>query len=445
MLVLEILTLFNTITNILTLHLNVNTVGKLTLYSQSSTIINYPSFFVANSTFIISYEKIKWSFYNCLISNCKWKAIYPNGCISDKGIPGPCSGSNIIAKSFSFTGKFLIQAEIENIKISATIHVRNTSYRNFLGRHYRREVRTFSTTEWRKLVNSFYTVKDLGIYDLLVAVHKTSMEKYYNVSNKNSNVSHGTPAFLPWHRSFLRFLEIALKCFNNNTSITIPYWNWTIDMEKSSIDNPVSNELWTDNYFGPSGNYFNETVTSGPFCSIISNTCNGRWPIKSYLDGPTLRRNVGFNFPLLPDLEDVGFFLSQKVYDSPPFSTSTSFHTFRASVEGWITVGHNSVHHYVGGSMEKHSSPNDPVFWFHHSFVNKIWLDWQRKTRCYKECWVPSDSPDAIRDNIQVPNSILINGIWRLPGQHWSDNMWPWSVSIKDFSDIDSSTDYYLN
>jgi len=39
---------------------------------------------------------------------------------------------------------------------------------------------------------------------------------------------------------------------------------------------------------------------------------------------------------------------------------------------------HNRVHVWVGGSMNPGSSPNDPVFFLHHCFVDKLWADWQK-------------------------------------------------------------------
>jgi hypothetical protein len=39
---------------------------------------------------------------------------------------------------------------------------------------------------------------------------------------------------------------------------------------------------------------------------------------------------------------------------------------------------HNRVHYYVGGTMGPSTSPNDPVFWLHHCYIDKLWADWQR-------------------------------------------------------------------
>jgi hypothetical protein len=55
--------------------------------------------------------------------------------------------------------------------------------------------------------------------------------------------------------------------------------------------------------------------------------------------------------------------------------------SFRNRLEGWYgAVGpglHNRGHVWVGGSMLPMTSPNDPIFFLHHCFVDKIWSDWQ--------------------------------------------------------------------
>jgi hypothetical protein len=63
-----------------------------------------------------------------------------------------------------------------------------------------------------------------------------------------------------------------------------------------------------------------------------------------------------------------------------PFDDGFSTAGFRNRAEGWFSGPqlHNLVHVWVGGSMLPASSPNDPVFFLHHCFVDKLWADWQR-------------------------------------------------------------------
>ncbi|KAK9764455.1 hypothetical protein K7432_008026 [Basidiobolus ranarum] len=39
---------------------------------------------------------------------------------------------------------------------------------------------------------------------------------------------------------------------------------------------------------------------------------------------------------------------------------------------------HNNVHRAIGGDMAELYSPNDPLFWIHHGFIDKIWHRWQK-------------------------------------------------------------------
>lgn len=74
-------------------------------------------------------------------------------------------------------------------------------------------------------------------------------------------------------------------------------------------------------------------VTSGNFCSVPSPTCAGKWPIRSDLDGPSLKRNFGSLFPVQPGVEVVNAMMAEVIYDSPPFDNFST--GFRNKLEGW--------------------------------------------------------------------------------------------------------------
>ncbi|ORX89820.1 Di-copper centre-containing protein [Basidiobolus meristosporus CBS 931.73] len=39
---------------------------------------------------------------------------------------------------------------------------------------------------------------------------------------------------------------------------------------------------------------------------------------------------------------------------------------------------HGGIHHSIGGDMDQTWSSNDPLFWIHHAFVDKVWWNWQQ-------------------------------------------------------------------
>lgn len=61
-------------------------------------------------------------------------------------------------------------------------------------------------------------------------------------------------------------------------------------------------------------------------------------------------------------------------YDSAPWVGKNTA-GFRSRLE----VLHDGPHNWVGGIMATASSPEDPVFWLHHSNVDRLWAIWQRE------------------------------------------------------------------
>src|SRR5215469_4426995 len=45
---------------------------------------------------------------------------------------------------------------------------------------------------------------------------------------------HVGPLFLPWHRAYLYFFELALQDAGQDTTVTLPWWDWTTDPAQPS-------------------------------------------------------------------------------------------------------------------------------------------------------------------------------------------------------------------
>jgi tyrosinase len=215
----------------------------------------------------------------------------------------------------------------------------------------RKNQATLTASERSRLVAAFLALKADGTYDQLTAQHMNAM-----------NDAHRGPAFLPWHRYYLLRLEQELQRID--PAVTLPYWDWT-------IDNSGAASLWDPDFMGGNGQASDGVVTSGPFAH---NT--GNWTL--IYDGPALRRRFGMSAPNLPTQADVSAALADPVYDVAPYNMFVTS-GFRNRLEGWINGPqlHNLVHVWVGGSMGPMSSPNDPVFYLHHCFIDKLWVDWQ--------------------------------------------------------------------
>eukprot|EP00731_Ephydatia_muelleri_P005628 Em0002g1804a len=178
-------------------------------------------------------------------------------------------------------------------------------------------------------------------YDQLIQIHSD----YFDAG------IHGGPSsfFLPWHRWYLLSIENLLRKINCN--VTVPYWDWSLE-----------SQIWTNSIVwnaqcGIGGDGI--PVRTGPFRPSVWTTPNGR---------PLVRR---FN-RVLPDCASVA--MGQRM-GIPQF---TSWHRFVSSNL------HNTFHCNMGGVMCTSEAANDPVFFFHHGFLDKLWADWQDKGTEFK-------------------------------------------------------------
>ncbi|WP_432217041.1 tyrosinase family protein [Pseudomonas kribbensis] len=191
-------------------------------------------------------------------------------------------------------------------------------------------------------------------YDDFVQIHKNSMGRG-NPLNPNP---HRSPLFFPWHRILIRQFELALQAAVGNNRITLPYWNWQL----AGADNP-----FTSDFMGGNGdNTQDQRVTAGPFSREQSRFEVAVWDEEPGSTG--LRRNLGAE-GALPSAETVISALNRTPYWQEP--------------GGWENFAeielHNPVHAWVGGNMAQAVSPNDPVFFLHHSYMDLLWERWKHQ------------------------------------------------------------------
>jgi len=270
----------------------------------------------------------------------------------------------------------------------------------------RKNQSALSVQEKQNFVDALIALKVDGTYDRFVQVHVDAMATPTppNVSTMTRNAAHRGPAFLPWHREFLRRLELELQRIDS--SVDLPYWDWT-------VDNTIGASIFSDNFMGGNGNTSNgNIVETGSF-----GTNAGNWPLN--IDGPSLRRTISSSVSL-PTTSQVNSCLGVTPYDSSPWdATSDPASSFRNRLEGWRGDGniHNRVHVWVGGSMTLGSSPNDPLFFMHHCNIDRLWALWQQQHPT--ECYAPTSGTNT--------------------DQNLNDPMFPWMSTITPASVIDIS------
>ncbi|MER5210537.1 tyrosinase family protein [Streptomyces sp. NPDC002838] len=251
--------------------------------------------------------------------------------------------------------------------------------------YVRKDAGTLTRAEKRRFVKALLELKRRGEYDEFVRMH---LEYFSPDGERGLRAAHMAPSFLPWHRRLLLELERALR--RVDSSVTVPYWDWTRDRTTTSAP-------WTADLLGGNGRPSDHRVMTGPFAHR-----EGNWTLKEGVtEGAFLTRDLGRpRAPIeLPTKSELEWALKDPVYDAPPWD-STSGKGFRNKLEGWGTGGgssswrnHNRVHRWVGGAMVGGASVNDPVFWLHHAFVDLQWYRWQRRHRGAR--YLPATPPGS--------------------------------------------------
>ncbi|MFF5973874.1 tyrosinase family protein [Streptomyces sp. NPDC012769] len=226
----------------------------------------------------------------------------------------------------------------------------------------RKNQAALTADEKRRFVDALLALKRTGRYDTFVTTHNAFI---MGDTDTGDRVGHRSPSFLPWHRRFLIEFEQALQSVD--PTVTLPYWDWTADRTSRS-------SLWAPDFLGGTGRARDGQVIDGPFARA-----GGRWAVNVRVDGRDyLRRDLGAGGRQLPTRAEVDSVLAMETYDTAPWNSSSD--GFRNHLEGWRGVNlHNRVHVWVGGQMATGVSPNDPVFWLHHAFIDKLWADWQAR------------------------------------------------------------------
>jgi tyrosinase len=208
-------------------------------------------------------------------------------------------------------------------------------------------------------------------------------DRYVKWHDDFRDAGHKGPAFFAWHREFLRRFELELQRIMDDPTFGLPFWDWSVDQAPPTW--PFTTAFLGGN--GTSDPSFPGKVVDGPFAYDGPN----HWTLNIFPHDdpddryPYLRRQFAAGAPTLPTPADVQAALSVTPYDEDPWNEDSQS-GFRNMAEGFIPQAnpgvyvpkmHNRIHAWVGGTMGPPTSPNDPVFWLHHCYIDKQWADWQ--------------------------------------------------------------------
>jgi tyrosinase len=209
------------------------------------------------------------------------------------------------------------------------------------------DMATHRQEDWNSILIGFRTLKQNGVVNDLAALH----DQVFTVFGS----AHNGAGFLPWHRAFLSMIEHAIQIARNDFSLRLPYWNW-------AGEHVATSAIWT--HLGGSTNNGDpgagNCVNTGPFRRVL-------WhPDPS----ECIIRNI---FNPMPGTQQA----SQAQLNSDR-TNNPNYEDFREQTESEPNR-HNTLHNRFGfpSDMSSGESPRDPLFYFHHCFIDKLWYDWQ--------------------------------------------------------------------
>ena len=256
---------------------------------------------------------------------------------------------------------------------------------------------------------------------------------------------HGNWWFYTWHRGYLGYFEQTIRNLSQDSSFAIPYWDWTTLPEIPPV-------MFQDVLTPVAEAFAPYTKNFGVFTSFIQPALEAYWNslsaaqrnqlnIRGYTDfdlmwndvsgySPSAQQGISGNMAyaitcgaryLSPDnpkfddktayavspfiinsgLEPTDWYnsditLSFNSAKTPSHNTPPGSNSF-SILEGYP---HNKVHNYIGGvgpldpgpygNMTNFLSPVDPIFFLHHSNMDRLWDVWTRKQQSIGKPYLPS-------------------------------------------------------
>uniref|UniRef100_A0A915A9L5 Tyrosinase copper-binding domain-containing protein n=1 Tax=Parascaris univalens TaxID=6257 RepID=A0A915A9L5_PARUN len=270
----------------------------------------------------------------------------------------------------------------------------------------RKEIRQMTDDERNRYFNAMQTLKRSGEYDAFAAIHRDVAE---------ASGAHSGPGFLPWHREFVKRMEIAVRLLD--PSLAIPYWDSVMD---NYLPDPRDSIIWSPMLFGENDQFGN--VVNGPFAGF--RTLEGR---------PLITRNLGAEGSLFSERDLNNVYSQGSVENVLSYTAPLQSCPFPVNFEA-LEYTHGRVHNWVGGDMKPiPRSANDPVFFSHHSFVDFIFEQWRqmRQNRWQREQLYPPDleaceNPQHFANSVMRPffNFVNRNGL----SNAYTDNMYTFAA-----------------
>ncbi|KAM0816750.1 putative Tyrosinase copper-binding domain-containing protein [Seiridium cardinale] len=173
-----------------------------------------------------------------------------------------------------------------------------------------------------------------------------------------SNIIHDVGAFLPWHRLYMRAHEIILQteCGYQGAQ---PYWDELADRTAGELE--AASVLDADTGFGTGDVGEDGCIVNGPFVNLtmhLNQTSNEA------------------NYCLSRKLASWAWDWANSTWLDACYATDNYEDAWQCFIFAPHTAGHGSI----GGTMlDVVASPGDPLFFLHHTYLDRVWWRWQQQ------------------------------------------------------------------
>ena len=176
--------------------------------------------------------------------------------------------------------------------------------------------------------------------------------------------------FLPWHRAYLMAFEQMLGRAWPGT--TLPYWDWT---DEATCKNGIPTRLRSVAYSDKDQGIWLNALCRAPIDCLGHQYYTQRVPGKPADMEPTVRKTT-------------------------EACLQTCFEEFSNELE----EASKEFRAWVGGHISDDDfAAYDPLFWFHHANLDRIWADWQQVH--------PNSIPERLFDVTMEPFAVKVGAI----------------------------------
>jgi tyrosinase len=223
--------------------------------------------------------------------------------------------------------------------------------------HVRRNIYTLAPGDVAKLRQGVDVMKKRAASNPMSWVYQAKMHALNSgtAAALQDQCQHRQFFFFAWHRMFTYYFERILRKASGDPNFALPYWNYTDVAAQGVLPEPFrvpANATTNALYNGSRSSIYNHPTTPLPLPP-------------SDVSYSTAFNLLNFTTPTL---------------GSPSFGGRTvaapAHFPASAGSGGVERSPHNNVHNDVSGDMATGESPLDPIFWLHHSNIDRLWKKW---------------------------------------------------------------------